>query len=221
MKISCRRRQWVVGPFLVLVVALALVAGCSSNAGGDGSPSPTAPPELRGRVLENRMVKPGLVLMDTSGEPFDLQVETDGYVTLLYFGYTYCADICPSHMADVAAVLDRNPDMKEHTKVVFVTVDPERDTPKRLRDWLDLFNEDFIGLTGTPEEVQDAVDRTFKDETFKIVKTPTKSGSYTVNHAAFVIPYSHDNVARVVWPFGTTLDVCENDMLKLHSEGEH
>jgi protein SCO1/2 len=166
------------------------------------------------------MVKPDITLTDTSGAPFNLREETEGYVTLLYFGYTFCPDICPSHMADVAAVMDRNPDMKEHTKVVFVTVDPERDTPERMRTWLDLFSEDFIGLRGTPEEVQQAVDTTFKEDTFTIVKTPTAS-SYTVNHAAFVIPYSHDNVARVVWPFGTTQDICESDMLKLHSEGEH
>jgi protein SCO1/2 len=194
--------------------------GCSEATEGDADPTTTIPSGFEGRVLEERMVKPSLTLTDTSGEPFELRSETEGYVTLLYFGYTYCADICPSHMADVAAVLDRNPDMKDHTKVVFVTVDPERDTPKRLRSWLDLFNEDFIGLTGTPEETQQAIQATFKDQAWEIEKTPTKSG-YTVNHAAYVIPYSHDNVARVVWPFGTTQDICENDMLKLHSEGEH
>ncbi|MEO6197303.1 MAG: SCO family protein [Dehalococcoidia bacterium] len=215
-----RVRRWALPLLALLATALLLTYGCSEATEGDADPTATISSDFGGRVLEERMVKPSFTLTDTSGEPFELRGETKGYVTLLYFGYTFCPDICPSHMADVAAVMDRNPDMKDHTKVVFVTVDPERDTPERLRSWLDLFNEDFVGLTGTPEEIQEAVQATFKDQAFEIVKTPTKSG-YTVNHAAYVIPYSHDNVARVVWPFGTTQDICENDMLKLHSEGEH
>jgi protein SCO1/2 len=84
-------------------------------------------------VLSPPLPKPDFVFTDTSGEAFDFQQETEGYVTLLYFGYTHCPDICPSHMADVAAVIDRNPDWVEHVKVVFVSVDPARDTPERLR----------------------------------------------------------------------------------------
>ena len=211
--------------FRLLALAVVLMAPGLLGACGQGSPdevtepSPTAPPAFQGHELSEPLPKPDFVLTDTSGKAFDFQEETEGYVTLLYFGYTHCPDICPSHMADVAAVIERNPDLTEHVKVVFVTVDPLRDTPDRLRMWLDLFNEDFIGLTGSNEEIEVATKDALRGRWFPIETAAFGDGDYSVSHAAFVIAYGHDGPAKVIWPFGTQQSEYENDLRILVKEG--
>ena len=104
----------------------------------------------RGGVVKPPLPKPGFVLTDTSGAPFDFWNRTEGSVTLLFFGYTYCPDQCPMHMANLGAALKKLPrDSADQVKLVFVTTDPARDTPAVLRRWLDYFDKRFIGLTGT------------------------------------------------------------------------
>lgn len=141
------------------------------------------------------------VLTDTQGQPYDFLQETRGSVTMLFFGFTNCPDVCPVHMANLAAVLDQLPSrISRQVTVVFVTVDPERDTPERMREWLDGFDRNFVGLTGDPERVRDiqlglglppAMVR--KDE----------QGTADVGHAAQVMVFSRDGDRRWVYPFGT------------------
>src|SRR5689334_12996628 len=103
----------------------------------------------RGGIVTPPLPKPSFVLTDTSGAPFDFSNRTRASVTLLFFGYTYCPDQCPMHMANIGAALKRLPPaMADQVKLVFVTTDPARDTPERLRQWLDNFDKRFIGLTG-------------------------------------------------------------------------
>jgi protein SCO1/2 len=165
--------------------------------------------------------KPDFTLADTEGNPYDFLEETDGYLTYLYFGYTYCPDICPSHMADIAAVIKRQPDLGEKVKVVFVTVDPDRDTPARLRTWLDLFDEDFIGLRGDPAEIEAATKGALGELWFPIEKsTPADGGEgYIMSHAAFVQLYTLDNLSHIVYPFGVPQSGYEWDLTKLIKEG--
>src|SRR5215471_10461233 len=104
----------------------------------------------RGGIITPPLRKPSFVLTDTSGAPYDFRNRTQASVTLLFFGYTYCPDQCPTHMANIGAALKRlPPGMADKVKLVFVTTDPARDTPKQLRRWLDNFDKRFIGLTGT------------------------------------------------------------------------
>jgi protein SCO1/2 len=211
-------------PKILALCAVLLIASLLSACGGSASveeaePTATVPAEFAGHVLSPPLPKPQFVLTDTSGDSYDFGAETDRYVTLLYFGYTHCPDICPSHMADLAGVLGRNPDMAEHVKVVFVTVDPERDNPERLRTWLDLFDEDFIGLTGTAEEVQSAADEALARLSFPIETAAFGHGDYSVSHAALVLAYGHDGEAQVSWPFGTQQQDYENDLRILVQDG--
>src|SRR5262249_43299152 len=104
----------------------------------------------RGGVITPPLAKPRFVLTDTSGAPFDFWERTQGFVTLLFFGYTYCRDQCPLHMANIGSALKTLPSgFADKVKLVFVTTDPARDTPAVLRHWLDRFDRRFIGLTGT------------------------------------------------------------------------
>ena len=200
-----------------------LLSSCSSSdddAGKTATPSPT-PEGYLGMVVTPAMPKPDFTLTDTDGNPYDFQAETEGYLTYLYFGYTYCPDICPSHMADIAAVIKRQPEFREKVKVVFVTVDPDRDTPARLRTWLDLFDEDFIGLRGDAADLEAATKAALGELWFPIEKsTPADGGEgYIMSHAAFVQLYTLDNLSHIVYPFGVPQSGYEWDLTKLIKEG--
>ena len=134
-----------------LLLAAVLLPGCRGEAGE------LSPGGYAGVELTQPRPKPDFTLTTTDGGPFDFRRETDGYLTFLFFGYTNCPDVCPVHMANLAAALDRLPrETARDVRVVFVTTDPARDTPARIREWLDAFDPGFIGLTGTPEELSDA-----------------------------------------------------------------
>ena len=153
-------------------------------------------------MLGDPWTKPEFTLTDVNGQPFDFRAGTDGYLTLLFFGYTHCPDVCPLHMANLAAVLDALPgDVRVNTKVVFATTDPARDTPAVLKKWLGNFDPTFIGLTGTADEM--AAAQRAAGIPVSVAEPPKADGSYLVGHAAQVIAYTRDGLAHVVYPFGT------------------
>ncbi len=138
---------------LLAGLGLVLVTAC-------GTPPQTAAPTLggyHGTEPDYVAPRPEFVLTDTGGQPYDFRAETAGRPTLLYFGYTDCPDECPTAMAYIAQALRTTPpDLRERTAVVFVTTDPVRDPPARLRTWLDRYSADFVGLSGTLPQVEAA-----------------------------------------------------------------
>jgi protein SCO1 len=198
---------------LGLLVAAAL--GCARpddrSAAADGDASGYG---LRGRVLPGPIPKPDLVLTDALGRPFDLRRETDGYLTLVFFGYTWCPDICPVHMANLAAVLKTfRPTVRERIRVVFVTTDPDRDTPERLRTWLAHFDPTFIGLTGDTASINGAQRALYLP--LPQIGEPDSTGAYLVGHAAAIMAFTPDNQARAMYPFGIRQADWANDLPKL------
>jgi len=184
-------------------MALAILAtACGGSGDGDDASETTTSEDegiYQGLDLGEPMAKPDIVLTDTSGRPYDLRAETAGDVTLLYFMYTTCPDICPIHLAQLANVLAA-PDAPTNVKVVAVTVDPERDTPEVLREYLDTFSVDFVGLTGTTDGLA-AAQRAANVPV--AVKIPDDELGYTMGHAGQVIAYAPDGFSYVVYPFGT------------------
>jgi len=165
-------------------------------------------------VLPAALPKPELVLTDTRGMAFDLRRETSGYLTLVFFGYTSCPDVCPIHMANLGAVLrDLRPSVRERIKVVFVTTDPARDTPERLRTWLDNFDRTFIGLTGDSATINAAQRALYLP--LPQIGPADSAGSYEVGHAAAVVAFTPDDSARVMYPFGIRQADWANDLPKL------
>ncbi len=165
---------------------------------------------LRGGLVNPPLPKPRFVLTDTSGAAFDFRQRTDGYVTLLFFGYTSCPDQCPMHMANIGAALKKLPGgVADQVKLVFVTTDPDRDRPAALRQWLDLFDRRFIGLTGTAAAIG-AVEREAGVPPAR--KSPLANGDYAVNHANFVVAYTRDNLAHVIYPGGVGKDDWAHDL---------
>ena len=169
-----------------------------------------------GGLVTPPLPKPAFTLTDTSGAPFDFRRETDGYVTLLFFGYARCPDECPLHMANVAMSLKKMPaGAGDRVKLVFVTTDPARDTPKVLRAWLNQFDKRFIGLTGS----QRAIDAVQAAAGVPVAAKVARAGDdYAVGHANFVIAYTKDNLAHVIYPGGVTRQDWAADLPQLVNE---
>jgi protein SCO1/2 len=182
--------------WLALTACVALLVGCRS---GNDSASAAG---YRGLILPQPRAKVDFTLTDTNGNPFQFREATEGYVTLVFFGYTYCPDVCPIHMANISTVLEGLPfDIRNEFKVVFITTDPERDTPERLRMWLDNFDPSFIGLRGAQEEVNEIAVSLGLPPAVK-VETEGEEG-YQVGHSAHVMAFTKDNLAHVTYRFGT------------------
>ena len=170
----------------------------------------------RGGLVTPPLPKPRFILTDTSGAPFDFWKRTQGSVTLLFFGYTYCPDQCPMHMANLSMAFAKMPaGIADQGKLVFVTTDPARDVPVVLRRWLDHFDKRFIGLTGTDAAIE-AVQRAAGVPLAK--KTGPANGNYGVAHANFVLAYTKDNLAHVIYPGGVSKDDWVHDLALLNKE---
>ncbi len=194
-----------VGALLAVVSAVALT-GCGAR--GQVAESPVAnvsiPADsdgLHGVVLPQPYPVPHERLVDTAGRPFDLAAEATRPLTLVFFGYTNCPDVCQVVMATIAASLVRL-DERQKAKVamVFVTTDPARDTPRRLRSYLDRFDPTFQGATGSLP----AIVRLGKALAVPVEKGQRlASGGYDVTHGTQVLGLSPGGQAPYVWTQGT------------------
>jgi protein SCO1 len=189
---------------LVLLFALACRSGARGDFQGEGLAAPLIVPPLP---------KPDLVLTSTDGTRFDLQRDTEGFVTLLFFGYTGCPDLCPVQLANIATAMRRlNPALVDRIKVVFVTVDPRRDTPAVTRAWLDHFDPRFIGLTGDSASIAYAFTQLRLGMPMAPAPVKTDSSRYTINHTVVVLAFTTDNLAHVAYPSGIRADAWAKDL---------
>jgi protein SCO1 len=199
---------------LALALPLALVAAACSDSGTSSSPSANgggvvASSPFQGVALGTPTEKPDFTLTDTDGNPFDFRAETEGSTTLLFFGYTRCPDICPPHLAQIAQVLAM-PSAPTNVKVVFVTVDPERDSPEVIRTFLDTFDRSFIGLTGDPDVIADAQVQT--GVPVAILDEPDDQGDYLVGHSGEMRAFAPNGMGYVTFPFGTRQSQFAHDL---------
>jgi protein SCO1 len=195
-------------PQLVVLLTLALVlVACGRDVSTD---------DLQGVLIDPAQPKPEFVLTDTEGQPYDFTAETEGKLTLLYFGYLNCPDICPVHLAQIAETFDQHPDVARDAEVVFVSVDPDRDSPEQIRDFLDNFDSRFVGLTGTLEELEAAQ----KAANVPVAVFVGDGEDYTVNHAGQVIAFAPDGLNHSVYPFGVRQSQWANDLQILDEMGE-
>lgn len=192
----------------VAVALLGALPGCGPAA---STPGPT-PVVWAGAPLTPPLRKPAFTLTDDNGRPYDFAAQTKGKVALLYFGYTHCPDLCPLVMATAAAALQRLPSsVRARIVVVFVTVDPERDTPARLRQWLSHYNAGFVGLTGRPRELAVA-----QQAAGAPTAAPDPSPGIE-DHAGYVLVYSPDGYAHLEFMGGTPAAGEARDLQRLAS----
>ena len=189
----------------------ALLCALLSCAGGDSGTAAS----FRGVAVSPPIAKPALVLTDFNGRRYDFAAETRDKVALLFFGYTHCPDVCPLHMANIAAVLRRMPaEDRARVVTVFVTTDPERDTPERLRGWLGNFDASFVGLTGTMQELAQAQLALGLAEAAREY-VGADSSQYFVGHGAQVFAFARDGYAYTIYPFGIRQEDWANDLPRL------
>ena len=207
---------WACVLILALLPSGLISAHSVSKSESNSNRKEASESAYRGGMVTPPLPKAKFTLTDTSLAPFDFWRKTKGHVTLLFFGYTRCPDVCPLHMANIAAVLKQLPaDVVDQIKVVFVTTDPARDTPAVLRTWLDHFDRRFIGLTGSDAEVRAAQQAAALPVARK---APLVNHEYQVEHASFVIAYTKDDFAHVIYPGGVSPKDWTEDLPRLVQE---
>lgn len=146
-------------------------------------------------------IRADFTLTDQEGRTVS-SADLAGKPMLVYFGYTYCPDVCPTELANISAALDLLGEKAAGVNPVFITVDPERDTPEVMRAYLGHFHERLIGLTGTPEQIAQAA-RAAKVY-YARVDTPESNAQYLMDHTGFV--YLMDGNGRYVAHFRPDTD---------------
>lgn len=206
----------------VTVAALAVATALTLTAcGGQPTKNTGSVTQISGQdktgaatLLDRPFDKPELVLTDTTGKPWNLREQTKGRPTLIYFGYTNCPDVCPLTMSNIAVAKKALPkEDQDKVRVVFVTTDPERDTPDSLGAWLRAQDPSFTGLTGDFATIQAAA------RSLGIgIEAPKKEadGSVVSMHGAQVIAFSpKTDEGYVLYGEGTTVDDYTKDLPKI------
>ena len=222
---SARRRPR--GAAAALVAAGLLLAGCGVGEDSSAPPATVSAPDdggYRGTALSEPVA-----LTDTAATAEfttaaggtttlgDLQQDR---VMLVFFGYTHCPDVCPTTMADLGIALQQAPEpVQERAQVVFITSDPERDTPAVMSDWLAHFDSGlatpFVGLTASPEQITSVA------QSMGVALDPPQvapDGTVTVQHGAQTLAFV-DGRADLVWTSGTTPADYRADLQRLADGG--
>ncbi|MEM7400222.1 MAG: SCO family protein, partial [Pseudomonadota bacterium] len=157
---------------------------------------------------KNRVITSGQALI---GGPFELVGKDGKTVTdkdflgrhmLVFFGFTHCPDICPAELQVMSAALDNVGSKADQVVPVFITVDPERDTPELMAAYVENFGPNFVGLTGSPEAVADAA------KAYRVVyqkfQAEGAGGTYSIDHSALVYLMGPDGKFVTHFPYGTS-----------------
>lgn len=156
------------------------------------------PHEFQGLLLQSTTPATDFQMNTTSGKPMRLSDFRGKYV-LLYFGYTFCPDVCPFTLNDLADMLKRLGPAATAVQIIFVSLDPERDTVAHLQAYLPAFHSDFLGMTGNADEILKAATQ-FGISYNKVGEGP----GYTLEHTSTVVVVDPDGYVKLVFPYGTT-----------------
>lgn len=207
------------GAAAALAAGALLLAGCAEPS----AEGPVAEVHvhdddgMHGVVLPDPYTVEDLSLSATDGSAYRLATDTDKPLTLVFFGYTQCPDICQVVMADIASALTRlEPAQRDQVGMLFVTTDPARDDQATLRSYLDRFDPAFEGLTGPlPRIVEAGTSLGVAIE--KGERLP--SGGYEVSHGTQVTGVLPDGSAPLVWTQGTTPEQIAEDIRVVLTDG--
>lgn len=184
---------------LVLVGLSPLTVACTSTY------------EYKGVVMDPPLPLPDFELTATDGQPFHLS-DVAGDYALIYFGYTFCPDVCPLTMADVRQAL-ADLEGRDRVHVIFISVDPERDTPELLQRYVNAFGPDFIGLTDDFEKTR-AMMKPYGAYAEKEEVADSAAG-YLVNHTARLYLVDPDRNLILTYPFGFEPEDLRSDLTYL------
>ena len=157
------------------------------------------PVTLHGTELQSSNPMADFELVGNDGTPVRLS-DFRGKWTVIYFGYTFCPDVCPTTLGDLSQMMQALDDKRDNVQVLMVTVDPERDTPERLGQYLPYFDPSFIGLTGEAEQIEAAASQ------FGVFyeKEPGSVQDYLISHTSTVAVIDPEGTMRIVYPYGVS-----------------
>lgn len=157
------------------------------------------PPVYHGQVVDSQTPVTNFTLTGHSGQPVSL-VDFRDKVVMIYFGYTYCPDVCPATMVELKKAVQALGRQAGEVQVLMVSLDPERDTPEVLAKYLAHFDPSFIGLTGTKDEI---IAASTPLGIFYEQEEGSAATGYLVNHTATVMVLDKRGYLRLVYPFDT------------------
>jgi len=182
------------------IVAAGVLAACSGDK-----------PAFKGIDISGAPYARELNLPDASGKPRSL-ADFKGKVTVVFFGFAQCPDVCPTTLAEIAEVKRKLGADGSKVQGVFVTLDPERDTPEVLAAYIANFGPDFVALRGTPEQITAAA----KEFKVYFAKVPGKTeGSYTIDHTAGAFVFDAQGKVRLFLRYGGGVEAMQADVKAL------
>lgn len=203
------------GFLLGIGIGLAILFGVYSYSNQNYS--------LQGSVFEPSLKAFDFRLMDQDGEVFDLEDHRDK-VVLLFFGYTNCPDVCPTTLAEFKIIRNKLEELAIQAEFVFITVDPERDSPEKMRDYVSRFHSDFIGLSGSVEELEPIWEAYFVSSLRAEVVEANEDADhgddedYLLDHTSRVIVIDKLGNFRMTFPFGMDSESMTQDIVHLINE---
>ena len=185
---------------VLLLASAAMLVGCTESK-----------PQFQAIDLTGADYAKDFQLTDQNGQVRTLK-DFKGKLVVLFFGYTQCPDVCPTTMAEMASVMQKLGPQADQVQVLFITLDPERDTPALLASYVPAFDKRFVGLYGTPEQTA----KTAKDFKVFYSKVPGKEpGSYTIDHMAGSYVFDKDGRLRLFLRHGVAADSIVHDVRQL------
>lgn len=174
---------------VVVLALVALLTGCAA----------TKPYAFQGMTADPPKQAPEIALNDQHGQPFRLS-EQGGKIVMLYFGFTHCPDLCPTTLSDFKAVKQQLGGDADRVRFVLLTVDPQRDTPEVMQQYLGAFDSEFIGLTPTTDELKLIAEKYSVKVEYEI---PDANGNYQVGHTSLTYLIDRSGQVRVAYPTGS------------------
>lgn len=192
-------------PNLILSILLALTVLLLAAAGVYF----LRPHAFHGTVLQSPEPAPDFTLNIAGGKSIRLS-DFRGKLVLLYFGYTFCPDVCPATLGAVTQALRQLGGKADEVQVIMISVDPERDTPEKLAEYVRHFNPTFIGGTNAPEEI--AKIAALYGVFYEKKPAPDSAAGYLIDHTAALMAIDRDGYLKLVLPFGVTGDEIADDL---------
>jgi len=164
---------------------------------------------FNGVVYENPKPAPQIILDGSDDGQFNLKSLSDKIV-LIFFGYTSCPDVCPSTLSDMKRVTKILGEDADNVQVIFITVDPDRDTAEKLNSYLSLFDPKFLGLTGSVNDLEKVWD---KYGVYREIDTSSKTAAgYLVNHSSRLYLIDQKGRLFLTYGYGTSPDSIAEDI---------
>ncbi|EDM49507.1 SCO family protein [Marinobacter algicola] len=205
MSTRFRRHRTKIIPAISTVVMAILLTGCLGNE-----------EDWHGKNISGLMPELEFDLINSQGDPVSSN-DYSGRVRMLFFGFTSCPDVCPTTLQKLNQVTSGlSPELQEEVLTLFVSVDPQRDNPERLAEYVDFFGDDIVGLTGEELQLRELAKRyrtTFGYE------EPGPDGNYAVSHSSAIYVFDREGNPRLLIRPDLSGEEIRHDLVALIQEG--